>query len=117
MNNAVDKKNILDRLDSVMIERLNTPSEKSYVSSCFRKGNDYMSEKLLEETNEFIEAIKSKDTKEIIHEAADLWFHSLVALSFNQLSSKDILDELDRRFGVSGLDEKEMRKQKRYKDA
>ncbi len=117
MNNAVDKKNILDRLDSVMIERLSTPSEKSYVSSCFRKGNDYMSEKLLEETNEFIEAIKSKDTKEIIHEAADLWFHSLVALSFNQLSSKEILDELDRRFGVSGLDEKEMRKQKRYEDA
>ncbi len=117
MNNVVNKKNILDRLDNVMVERLNSPSEKSYVSSCFSKGNEYISEKLLEETNEFIEAIKSKDTKQIIHEAADLWFHSLVALSFNQLSSKDILDELNRRFGISGLDEKEMRKQKRYEDA
>ena len=60
--------------------------------------------------DELIEAIKSKNAKHIIHEAADLWFHSLVALSFNKVTSKDILNELSRRFGVSGLDEKKVRK-------
>ena len=83
------------------------------VSSLFEKGNDYMSRKVLEETNELIEAIKAKDTKYIIHEAADLWFHSLVLLSFNKIASNDILEELNKRFGLSGLDEKKMRKQKR----
>ena len=116
MNNAVNKDNILDQLDNIMDERLNSPSDKSYVSSCFEKGNDYLARKLLEETNELIEAVKSKNTEHITHEAADLWFHSLVALSFNQVSSKDVLNELCNRFGLSGLDEKKMRKQKRYED-
>ena len=51
MNNAVNKDNILDQLDNIMVERLNSPSDKSYVSSCFEKGNDYLARKLLEETN------------------------------------------------------------------
>lgn len=116
MNNAVNKDNILDQLDNIMAERLNSPSDKSYVSSCFEKGNDFLAKKLREETNELIEAVKSKNTEHIIHEAADLWFHSLVALSFNQVSSKDVLNELCNRFGLSGLDEKKMRKQKRCED-
>lgn len=110
MNSSSDKKNILAQLDDVMIDRLNSSPDQSYVSSLYERGNDYMAEKVLEETNEFIEAIKSENTKNIIHEAADLWFHSLIALSFNKISSKDVLNELERRFGLSGLDEKKMRK-------
>ncbi len=110
MNNPRDKKNILAQLDDVMVDRLESSSDQSYVSSLYEKGNDHMAGKIVEETNEFVEAIKSKDTKNMIHEAADLWFHSLVALSFNKISSRDILGELERRFGLSGLDEKKMRK-------
>ena len=58
MNNAVNKDNILDQLDNIMAERLNSPSDKSYVSSCFEKGNDFLAKKLREETNELIEAVK-----------------------------------------------------------
>ena len=110
MNNSREKSNILAQLDDVMVDRLNSSPDKSYVSSLYEKGNNYMSGKVLEEANELIEAIKSKNAKHIIHEAADLWFHSLVALSFNKVTSKDILNELCRRFGVSGLDEKKVRK-------
>ena len=74
-----------------------------------KKGNDYINRKVLEEANELIEAVNKKDKNHIIHEAADLWFHSLVSLSFNGISSKDILAELNARFGLSGLEEKKLR--------
>ena len=64
---------------------------------------------MLEEANEFIEAVSENDRKHIIHEAADLWFHTLVSLSLNEISSDDILKELENRFGQSGLEEKRLR--------
>ena len=104
-----NKDTVLKKLDKVINERKNNMSENSYVSSLFIKGDKYISSKVLEEANEFIEAVSEKDRKHIIHEAADLWFHTLVSLSLNEISSDDILKELENRFGQSGLEEKRLR--------
>ena len=104
-----NKDTVLKKLDKVIIERKNNMSENSYVSSLFIKGDKYISSKVLEEANEFIEAVSENDRKHIIHEAADLWFHNLVSLTLNDIQVSDILEELNRRFGVSGLEEKKSR--------
>ena len=104
-----NKDTVLKKLDKVIIERKNNMSENSYVSSLFIKGDKYIRSKVLEEANEFIEAVSENDRKHIIHEAADLWFHTLVSLSLNEISSDDILKELENRFGQSGLEEKRLR--------
>ena len=62
-----------------------------------------------EEANELVDALENEDKERVISEAADLWFHSLVALSMKNLSSDDILNELDKRFGISGHEEKNNR--------
>ena len=66
--------------------------------------------KIIEEANEYIDAVSNSDRDHIIHEAADLWFHTLVSLTLNGISSDDILKELENRFGLSGLEEKRLRK-------
>ena len=109
MDNINNKEFILAKLDAMLISRKESSPEKSYVASLYKKGNEYINGKVLEETNELIEAVNKKDKNHIIHEAADLWFHSLVSLSFNGISSKDILAELNARFGLSGLEEKKLR--------
>ena len=109
MDNVNNKEFILAKLDAMLISRKESSPEKSYVASLYKKGNEYINGKVLEETNELIEAVNKKDKNHIIHEAADLWFHSLVSLSFNGISSKDILAELNGRFGLSGLEEKKLR--------
>ena len=104
-----NKDTVLKKLDKVIIERKKNMSKNSYVSSLFIKGDKYINRKVLEEANEFIEAVSENDRKHIIHEAADLWFHTLVSLSLNEISSDDILKELENRFGQSGLEEKRLR--------
>ena len=69
--------------------------------------------KISEESEELIQAAKDKNKnkkKKLIHETADLWFHTMVLLSYEDISAKEILDELEKRFGTSGLDEKASRK-------
>lgn len=99
----------LKRLDAVLQERKQQEPNASYVASLYDKGLDTILKKIGEEATETVIAAKSGDKEQIIYETADLWFHSLVLLAQQNLSSDDIINELDRRFGLSGLDEKNSR--------
>jgi len=101
--------NILKKLNLVLEDRKNKSSEESYVSSLYNKGLGHTCGKIEEETDELINALKDENNERIVSEAADLWFHSLVALSMKNLSSDDILIELEKRFGISGHKEKNNR--------
>ena len=85
----------------------------SYVAKLFAKGDDAILKKIGEETTELVMAAKdarhSGDTSDVIYECAELWFHSLVLLAKFDLTPQQVLDELARREGVSGLDEKAAR--------
>tara|TARA_B100001769_G_C22074007_1_gene578235 strand:- start:892 stop:1221 length:330 start_codon:yes stop_codon:yes gene_type:complete len=107
MDNA--KLTILEQLDVVLKDRKKKDSGKSYVSSLYDKGSKHINDKILEECNEYIESTGDSNRQHMIHEAADLWFHTLVSLSLNEISSSDILKELENRFGLSGIDEKRLR--------
>tara|TARA_B100000767_G_scaffold267989_1_gene287549 strand:+ start:11122 stop:11439 length:318 start_codon:yes stop_codon:yes gene_type:complete len=100
---------ILKKLSLILEDRKNKNVEESYVSSLYEKGLDHTCEKIKEESNELINALKKESNERIISEAADLWFHSLVSLSMKDLSSDDILVELEKRFGTSGHEEKNSR--------
>ena len=107
--NSESKKDILEKLFLVLEDRKVNPSENSYVASLYRDGNNKINEKIIEEAHEYIEAINNSEKGSIIHEAADLWFHTLVSLALNDLTANDILEELERRFGKSGIEEKASR--------
>jgi len=105
--------NILKELAQVLEERKNESPEASYVASLYAKP-DRILEKIGEEATETIIAVKNGDRDQIIHETADLWFHTMVMLAEKGLSPEDILNELAHRFGVSGHVEKASRlKEKR----
>jgi phosphoribosyl-AMP cyclohydrolase / phosphoribosyl-ATP pyrophosphohydrolase len=91
--------NTLQDVYEVIDDRKRNPKEGSYVSSLFEKGLDKILKKIGEEAGEVIIASKNDDKKEIIYETADLWFHSLIALSYAGISPEDIFQELGRRFG------------------
>ncbi len=108
---------ILQQLDQILEARKNDSPEKSYVASLYNKGLETMLKKISEESCETIMAAKdlvqkpSQENKEhLIYEIADLWFHTMVLLASQNLSSHDITNELQRRFGLSGHDEKASRK-------
>lgn len=100
---------ILKELAQILEARKNESPETSYVASLYAKP-DKMLEKIGEEATETIIAAKNGDREQIIHETADLWFHTMVMLAEKNLSPDDVLNELARRFGVSGHDEKAARK-------
>ena len=100
--------NILKELAAILEARKNESPDSSYVASLYAKP-DKMLEKIGEEAVETIIAAKNGDRDQIIYETADLWFHSMVMLAEKGLSPDDILNELARRFGVSGHDEKASR--------
>ena len=81
----------------------------SYVAQLFAKGNDAILKKIGEEAAETLLAAKDGDKLHIVRETADLWFHTLVMLSFHGLGPDDVLAELRRREGISGVDEKAAR--------
>lgn len=89
--------------------------DKSYVARLFAKGDDAILKKIGEEATETVMAAKdaraSGDTSKVLYECADLWFHSLVLLAQFDLKPQDVLDELMRREGMSGLEEKAGRKE------
>jgi len=101
---------VLARLAEVLESRKDADAESSYVSSLYKKGLDSILKKIGEEATETVMAAKDGDADKIIYEVADLWFHSMVLLAQQGLSPDDVLNELDRRFGLSGLDEKASRK-------
>lgn len=100
---------ILAKLAAVLEERKNADPESSYVAGLYKKGLDSILKKIGEEAAETIIAAKSGDPKQVIYETADLWFHTMVMLAEQGLKPDDVLAELDRRFGLSGLDEKASR--------
>lgn len=107
---------VLTQLGEILEERKNAASEKSYVASLHGKGLNKILEKVGEESVEAIiaakDAEKSGDNSDVIYETADLWFHSLVMLSHLGEKPQTILDELARRFDMSGLEEKAARTNK-----
>lgn len=99
----------LVKLAEVLESRKDAASESSYVASLYKRGEDAILQKVGEEAVESILAAKSGNNPHLIKEIADLWFHSLVLLAHKGLHPQDVLDELQRRFGISGLEEKASR--------
>lgn len=100
---------ILEQLDRVLEDRKSAAPDSSYVAALYAKGPDAVLKKIGEESSEVILAAKSGDRDAIVHEVADLWFHSLILLSQAGLGSREVLAELQRRGGRSGLEEKARR--------
>ncbi len=100
---------VLERLAAVLEARKGAAADSSYVASLYSKGLDAILKKIGEEATETVLAAKSGDRAKIVHETADLWFHTLVLLAQQGLKPQDILSELERRFGVSGHEEKAAR--------
>lgn len=98
--------NILRQLAETLQARKQADPEESYVASLYARGLDSILKKIGEEAAETILAAKDADREGIIHETADLWFHCLVMLSQANISPDEVLAELERRFGVSGHEEK-----------
>ena len=101
---------ILHRLTDIIEARKGAAPESSYVAKLFNKGDDAILKKVIEEAGEVLLAAKEGDKQHLVYEVADLWFHSLVLLAHNGLSAEDVLKELARREGVSGIEEKAKRK-------
>ena len=100
---------LLHNLANILEQRKKAEPGSSYVASLYEKGEDAILKKIGEESAELIIAGKTQDRQAVVHETADLWFHTLVLLAHMDLGPNDILLELDRRFGQSGLDEKAAR--------
>ena len=102
--------NIINELAEVLIARKGADPNSSYVASLYAKGSAGILEKIDEESGELGEAARAGEVHDVIHETADLWFHSLVLLSYLELHPAQVFSELERRFGVSGHKEKAGRK-------
>ena len=107
----------LDQLATVLASRRGGDPDTSYVARLLHKGPDTFLKKIGEEATEMVMACKDADhaatpeaTQKIVNETADLWFHTLIALAHYGLGPRDVLAELDKRVGTSGLDEKAARK-------
>jgi len=107
---------ISDQLYHVIQERKKANSSESYVASLLKKGENGYLKKVIEEAGEFSFAIKDNNEKEIIHEAADLAFHVLVALGDKNINPDRVKQELSKRFGLSGIEEKKMRNNAKPKE-
>jgi len=101
---------ILKRLAETLEARKRTSPESSYVARLFSKGEDAILKKIGEEATEVILASKAGDRSHLVYETADLWFHCMVLLAQHGLSAEDVMNELARREGLSGIAEKESRK-------
>jgi len=99
-------KDILKQLTAVLEQRKSASADRSYVASLYQGGLDEILKKIGEEATETVIAAKDGDRNKIVYETADLWFHTLVMLSHQGLSADDVLAELARRFGLSGIEEK-----------
>lgn len=121
----MDAVSVLQHLDTVMSERKQADADTSYVASLYAKGINKILEKVGEETVEAIIAAKDLEASkapsdnthkqalidDLIYEVADVWFHTVVTLAWFDISSDRILEELARRFGLSGIEEKNSRSQ------
>lgn len=109
MNQGKMSPDILQRLTEMLETRKLASPESSYVAKLFSKGEDAILKKIGEEATELILASKTGDKSHLVYETADLWFHCMVLLAQHGLSAADVLKELARREGLSGIAEKESR--------
>ncbi len=100
----------LEKLNKVILERKDNDPSKSYVAKLFTDGTEKISQKVGEEAVETIIAALSGSKEELISESADLMFHLSVLWGKKDITPSDIMNELERRMGISGLDEKAARK-------
>ena len=100
---------VLTELAQVLEARKQADPDSSYVASLYNKGLDAILKKIGEEATETVMAAKDGEPDKLVYEVADLWFHTLVLLAQQGLSPDQVLDELARRFGVSGHAEKASR--------
>ena len=108
----VERSSILEMIYKVIMDRKSNPQERSYVSSLFAKGTDAVLKKIGEEASELVISGKGGKREEVVNETADLWFHSLVLLGHLCIKPEEVYGELKRRFGTSGIEEKERRSKK-----
>ena len=101
---------ILTKLAATLEARKGADPKSSYVAGLYAKGLDAILKKIGEEATETVLAAKTGEREKIIHETADLWFHTLILLAQSGLKPDDVLAELERRFGTSGLEEKAARR-------
>jgi phosphoribosyl-ATP pyrophosphohydrolase len=101
---------ILQQLEKVLEERKQADAASSYVASLHAKGLEKILKKVGEEATETVIAAVGGDREQVVYETADLWFHIMVMLSHLDISHDEVLAELERRFGLSGLEEKAQRK-------
>jgi phosphoribosyl-ATP pyrophosphohydrolase len=101
---------VLRRLGETLAARKGADPASSYVASLFAKGEDAILKKIAEEAAETVLAAKGGDKLHVVREIADLWFHTLVLLAWHGLKPEDVLAELRRREGISGIEEKKSRK-------
>jgi len=101
--------NTLLALEKILEERKLSSEDKSYVASMYNQGVNKILEKISEESDEVIKAVREEGREEVIHEVADLWFHLLVLLRHENIKIDEVELELAKRFGISGHEEKASR--------
>ena len=101
---------ILARLADILEARKQADPDSSYVAKLYAKGTDAILKKIGEEATETVMAAKDGVAEQIVYEVADLWFHSMIALAHYGLTPADVIAELERREGTSGIEEKALRK-------
>ena len=99
----------LERIAATIDARKNGDPDKSYVAKLFARGDDAMLKKIGEEATETVLAAKSGDRLHLVREVTDLWFHCMIVLARHGLGPGDVLAEMQRREGISGIDEKARR--------
>ena len=104
-----DQQHILDAVYQVVLDRKANPSDSSYTASLMQKGLDKILKKLGEEATEVVIAGKGGVREEVVYETADLFFHALVLLGYQGIPLEAVYEELRRRFGISGIEEKASR--------
>jgi phosphoribosyl-ATP pyrophosphohydrolase len=103
-------KDILERIAETIKARKGGDPAKSYVAKLFAQGDDAMLKKIGEEATETVLAAKGGDRLHLVREITDLWFHCMIVLERHGLGPLDVLAEMQRREGISGIDEKAARK-------
>jgi len=106
---ATQNYSLIDKLYHTIQERKSSSPDKSYTASLYKKGENTILKKVIEESGEFCFAIKDKDSSSIIYEAADLTYHVLVALAYKNIDPERVKNELKSRFSQSGIEEKKSR--------